>query len=440
MRNRRQYTGWVGQTAGSRHGRRQTALNVGAVLLGFVVLLMSFTDALFAGDWPQIHGPDRNAIATGEQLSVKWPDAGPKKIWDRPVGSGYAGVAVAGARVVLFHRIGDEEIATALDASTGKPLWAAPFATRYVSGIAPDNGPRCVPVIAGDRVVLLGAAGGLHCLELATGRTVWSHDTAKEFAAPNGYFGAGSTPLVHDGRVLVNVGGRDGAGLVAFALSDGKVLWKATAEGASYSAPTMTTIGGKPIAIFVTRLNIVGIDLAGSELLFRIPFGDRGPTVNAATPVVVGNHLFVTASYGIGAAWIDMAAKPAKTVWANDESMSSQYTTPVAYKGYLYGIHGRQDQGVAELRCIDPRDGKVQWTEEGFGAANLILAGDKFLAMKTNGELVLAEAAHDKFRPLAKARVLDGTVQPLPALAAGKLYVRDEKVLRCLEVGSAAAK
>ena len=402
----------------------------------FTVALVAIVQAASAGEWPQILGLDRNAIAAGEQLAEKWPGGNPRTVWQRPVGAGFSGVAVAGGRVVLFHRIEDREVAEALDAATGKPLWKVSFPTRYVSTIAPDDGPRCVPLIHKDHVYLLGAGGDLHCVSMGDGREVWSRSLVKDFGAREGYFGAGSTPIVVDDRLLVNVGGRDSAGIVAFSVGTGKTVWKATDEEASYSSPTGTNIEGQERVILVTRYNVVCIDPKNGEVAFRFPFGQRGPTVNAATPLVIGEHLFVSASYGVGAVMAKLEPKGARPLWESDEVMSSQYTTSVHHNGYLYGIHGRQDIGIAELRCIDPFAGKVIWKEEGFGTGNLILAGDKLLIMKTDGTLLVIEPSPKQYKPLAKAKVLDTTVQPLPALAAGLLYVRDTDTLKCLDLRS----
>jgi hypothetical protein len=179
----------------------------------------------------------------------------------------------------------------------------------------------------------------------------------------------------------------------------------------------------------------VGIDATTGKVAFRFAFGQRGPTVNAATPLMIDGHLFVSASYGVGAVWAKLDRNSAKEVWRSDEVMSSQYTTCVYHDGALLGIDGRQDLPPAHLRCFDPRTKKIHWTEENFGTGNLILAGDKLLILKTDGELVLAAADKTRFRPLARSQVLAGTAQPLPALASGKLYVRDEQTLKCLRVG-----
>ena len=416
-----------------KYVRRGVACSISC---GFMVALLATGHAAAAGEWPQILGPNRNAIAADEQLADSWPGGKPRTVWQRTVGDGFAGIAVAGGRAVLFHRIEDREIAEAMDARTGKPLWKASFPTRYVSTIAPDDGPRCVPLIHNDHVYLLGAGGDLQCVSMDMGRQIWSRSLAKEFGAREGYFGSGSTPVVAEEQLLVNVGGRDGAGIVAFSLETGETLWKATDEEASYSSPTQANIGGRKRVIFVTRYNVVCIDPRNGEVAFRFPFGQRGPTVNAATPLVFDQHLFVSASYGVGAVMAKLEAKVARPLWQSDEVMSSQYTTSVYHDGYLYGIHGRQDIGIAELRCIDPFTGTVVWKEEGFGTGNLVLAGDKLLIMKTDGALLLVQPSPKEYELLAQAKVFDTTVQPLPALAGGLLYVRDTGTLKCLDVSS----
>jgi hypothetical protein len=240
----------------------------------------------------------------------------------------------------------------------------------------------------------------------------------------------------------MNVGGRD-AGIVAFALADGKTLWKAINDDASYSSPALTTLAGRRQAVFVTRLTVTSVDPQDGKVLFEFPFGQRGPTVNAATPLVLGDHLFVSSSYGVGARWVKLDASgptvEANVEWDSDEIMSSQYTTCIEKDGVLYGIDGRQDLGVARLRAFDPTTQKVFWTEEDFGTGNLILAGDKILVMKTDGTLLLFAPSPKAYQPLAETQLFDTTVQALPALAAGRLFARDTQTLKCLQVGKPVA-
>jgi hypothetical protein len=262
----------------------------------------------------------------------------------------------------------------------------------------------------------------------------WSRALGRESSAPSGYFGFGSSPIVAAERLLVNVGAR-GAGIVALALDDGHTLWQATDDAASYASPIAMTIDGRMRVIFVTRLHVLSIDpLTGAEG-FRLPFGMRGPTVNAANPIGFGDHLFVTANYGVGARLLRLVADRAEEVWASDDVLSSQYVTPVMSKETMYGVDGRQDVGVARLRAVDPLARRVLWTKEEFGMASLLLAGDKLLALKVDGTLKLIEPRPDGYRELASAELLDGTTQALPALADGLFYARDVQTLKCFDLG-----
>jgi len=403
------------------------------LVVSWCVLLAS---SAVAGDWPQILGPARNGIAVGEQLAESWPESGPRLLWQRDIGAGLAGVAVVGDAVYLFHRVGDEEIIECFAANNGVPRWRTPFPARFSGGVHEDQGPRCVPTVQGDRVILFGAAGDLHCVSASSGKPIWSRAVNEDYEVRDGYFGVGSSPVVVGDRVLVNVGGKNGAGLAAFSLSTGETLWKATDEGASYSAPTVAKVAGQTRAIFVTRLNVVAVVPESGQVAFRFPFGKQGPTVNAATPLVMDDLLFVSASYGVGAVAAKLEFNDAPTLWRRDDVMSSQYVTCVYRDGYLYGVDGRQDVGVARLRCFDPRKGDVKWTVEDFGVASLILAGDKALALKTDGQLVLFRPNPERYEPLAEAKLFDDIAQALPALSNGRLFARDTKQLNCFEVGS----
>lgn len=404
-----------------------------AVAITCIALWM--TASATAGDWPQILGPNRNGIAQGETISHAWGPAGPRRVWQYDLGSGLAGPAVADGKVIIFHRIGNEDVAEALDARTGAPIWKVSFPTRYVSTISNDNGPRCVPTVHAGHVYLMGAGGQLHCVALADGSKVWSRDCARDFRAPDGYFGFGSSPIVAADRLLVNVGGASAeAGIVAFDLKTGRTLWQATSELASYSSPVAARIAGKDQVVFVTRYQTLGIDPATGRVWWKLPFGQRGPTVNAANPVVLGDDLFLTASYGIGAVYARLGAGEPQVVWANDNVLSAQYTTPIAHGGYLYGIDGRQDVGIASLRCIDLKTGKVVWSQDDFGKASLVLAGDKLLVQTTSGELRVVAASPEGYRLLASATVCGGESFALAALSDGYYYVRDGERLRCYDL------
>jgi len=410
-----------------------TALHV---LLGLILLLAPFRECQ-AGDWPQILGPARNGEARDEPVIPKWTAAGPKRLWSYSVGQGFAGPAVAGNRVIVFHRDGGAERVEALDAATGKSLWKTDFPATYVGTVNPDFGPRCVPLIHGDRVYVFGAAGDLHCVDLNDGAKRWTREAYREFDGDEGYFGAGSTPIIAAGKLIVNVGGR-GAGLVAFDLDSGKTVWQASDEGASYSSPTLATVSGQTHAVFVTRLNAISVDPSNGKIRFRFPFGRTGTTVNGATPLVFDDYLFVSSSYGVGANLSQISGDRIKEIWANDNVMSSQYSTCVYRDGFLYGTHGREDYQNGVLRCFEAKTGEVKWTVSGFGVAHTILVGDRLLLSGVDGRLRLAEVNSKAYREIASAEISTNVTRSLPALSNGKFYFRDNGSqggkLICLEL------
>jgi outer membrane protein assembly factor BamB len=411
--------------------------------VAFAAVFLVAATPVPGGDWPQILGPERTGAAAADERIFDSLTGTPNTLWEREVGSGFAGVAVADGIAVLFHRVGNTERVEGMDGRSGDALWKADFPARYRPSFIDDDGPRCVPLVHSGRVYLYGAQGGLYCLDLKSGRKLWQRDTFEDYSSkrpfrgepPEGYFGVGAAPVVAGDKLLVNVGGdTKDAGIVAFDLKTGKTVWTSTAERASYSAPVVATVDGTQHALFVTRLSVVSLDPADGSVRFQFPFNAPGPKVSGAAPLVLDGHLFVSASYEAGAVFAKIEDDAARILWRSDDLMSSQYTTCVRDGDVLYGIHGRQDIGVAALRCFNPKTRKLLWEEEEFGYATLIKADGKLLIMKTDGELVLAGLNPRRFEGLGRARLLDGTARALPALADGRLYVRDEKTLKCVDL------
>ncbi|MDA1093877.1 MAG: PQQ-like beta-propeller repeat protein [Acidobacteria bacterium] len=386
-----------------------------------------------AQDWPQLLGPTRNGAYSGVSLSETWPEGGPTRLWERPVGAGFAGPAVVGDRVILFHRVGGDEVVEALAAESGETVWRYAYPTTYRDDFGFDEGPRSVPVVADGRVHTYGAQGQLHTVDLATGAALWHVDTHARYAVRKGFFGAAGSPLVEAGRLIANVGGGEG-GIVAFDAATGDELWTATADESSYSSPVGATFGGRRHALFFTRTGLVGLDPTSGEVLFQKRWRSRsGSSVNAATPLVDGNRIFLSSSYQTGATLLRVDGKTLVEEWAGDESMTNHYATAVIREGVLYGYHGRQEYGPS-LRAVDLETGQVRWSEEGFGAGSVILAGTKLLILRESGELLLAEASPDGFVPIVKAQLLPGVVRAYPALADGRVYARNTDTLVAVDL------
>jgi outer membrane protein assembly factor BamB len=396
-------------------------------------LLLTLALVAFS-DWPQLLGPDRNGVYSGPEISISWTDNGPKRLWEKNVGQGFAGPAVVGGRVILFHRVDDREVVESLDAATGASQWRHDYPTSYRDDFGFDEGPRSVPVVADSIVYSFGAEGVLSAVALDTGKLLWSVATAERFKVAKNFFGAAGSPLVLDGRVLLNVGGAE-AGLVAFGAKTGELLWSATRDEASYSSPTSAMLGGERLALFYTRGGLEIVDPTKGTVKHQFPWRSRSrASVNAASPLVIGDVIFLSASYGTGAAALRFGSAGLTKLWSSDEALSSHYATAVHRDGVLYGFHGRQEYGQS-FRAVELLTGNVLWSEEKFGAGTVTLAGDKLVIVRESRELVVAAASPKEFRTLARARLLKGTVRAYPALADGVIYLRNEKTLAAFDLG-----
>jgi outer membrane protein assembly factor BamB len=401
-------------------------------VLAVIALVIGIAEVA-AGDWPQFLGPERTGVYRGPALSENWGSGGPSVVWRKNVGQGFSGPIIAQGSLILFHRVDKQEVVDAFDARTGASRWHFAYPTSYRDDFGFDEGPRAVPVVAGGIVYTFGAEGQLHALDLATGKRLWSEDTMKRFGVPKGFFGAAGSPLVEGDKVLANVGGK-GAGIVAFDAKTGKVVWTATDDQASYSSAAGATIGGRRLAVFLTRNRLIGLDPGTGMIQFQRRWQSRSAaSVNVATPVVVGDLVFVSAEYGPGAAVLRVEGSMLTELWASDEVLSNHYATSVYDDGYLYGFHGRQEYNPS-FRAVELRTGKVRWSEDRFHAGSVTLAGNRLIIMRETGELMLAAASPDAFRPIARAQILPATVRAYPALDEGFLYVRNENTLVCLDL------
>lgn len=390
-----------------------------------------------AGDWPQILGPNRTGVAVGETLLKEWPADGPNQVWSKPVGSGFAGVSVVGKTAIVFHRKANEEIVEAVNIADGETLWTSPAPCNYRSGVSSDSGPRCVPLIHQSQVVTFGAAGNLRCLDFASGKEQWARDVQTDFGAPEGYFGSGSTPVIYKDLVIVNVGSRKSAAIVAFNLNSGKTVWQTFDDTASYSAPLITTVNGKDVAIAVTRMNALLLDPASGKLLSEFPFGMRGPTVNGASPVMVGNKVLLSSSYRVGSVLATVGDKFSDIRNSGESLLATQYATPIVDGNVVFAVDGRQDSGDATVKCFDPLKEEILWQKSGFDYGTLIRADSQYLFLTCGGELIRFADSTLAYKQISRQQILNATGQGyrLPAISGGKLFVRDDQVLKCLQVG-----
>jgi len=398
-----------------------------AILFSFLL-----TGILAAEDWPQFLGPRRDGTYQGKALP-KWPANGPKLLWKKNIGAGFAGPAVVNGKLYLFHRQNEKEILECMDAAKGTVIWKSIADAAYVDQFGFDNGPRAVPTVHDGSVYTLGANGVVRSTDARKGRLNWTIDCRKKFGADKGFFGFACAPLVHGKNLLLNISGKKG-GIIALDTASGKLRWTATQDEASYASPIIANFNNTPQALFFTRAGLASINPADGAVNFTHPWQPAiRASVNACTPVAAGNLIFISTSYSKGATVLAVNGKKIETVWSNDTSLSCHYSSVVHHDGFLYGFHGRQERG-GELRCVEMKTGKVQWNLPGLRAGSVMLAGTELLIFTERGELLRGKANPKFFRATARVQLMGATVRAYPALANGKLYLRNDRQLACFQL------
>ncbi len=412
-------------------------------------------------DWPRFLGPTGDSVSTEKGIVTPWPKAGPRVVWDMKLGSGYAAPTVSRGRLFVFDRVRNHCRLNCVNSESGELLWAFEYQTEYVDSYGYNNGPRCSPIVDGERVYLYGPEGMLHCVRATDGKLIWKLDAQAEYGVVQNFFGVGSTPVVEGDLLLVQVGGSpkgsdevdfgrlkgNGSGLVAFDKYTGKVKYKTTDELASYASPVLATIDKRRWCFLFARGGLVGLDPATGKVDFRYPWRAKIlESVNASNPVVVGDKVFISETYGPGAALLKVKPGACEEVWTDaekgrdDKSMQCHWNTPIYVDGNLYGCSGRHE-GNAELRCIEFATGKVRWSQADLTRTSLLLVDGHFVCLAEDGTLSLLKVDPKKYDVVSSVVLLDGR-RPLlqkpcwaaPVLAHGLLYLRGADRLVCLEL------
>lgn len=408
------------------------------ILTASALLLIPITAR--ADDWPQWLGPKRDG--TSSEVIKPWKDP-LKVVWSQPVGKkskaieGHGSPVVAKGKVYLHYgtRGKFEEIVAAFDADTGKPVWSKTY-PRAKAAFPFGNDPRGSPLVADGKVYTFGITGILSCWNADDGAMQWQVDTAKEYKSPSLTFGSSSSPIVVDDLVLVNVGAK-GASIVAFNKNTGREVWKKLDDGATYSSPIVHGSGENKQIIFLTAKGLVGLSPKDGSVFWQHPLVDL-ILESSTTPVIAGEILFGTSITfgGLGLQMIEDKGKPAaKKLWQNS-NLNCYFATPVVVgKDTFYMVTGSLIAKSATLQCVDATSGKILWSRPKVGAyhASLVRTGDdKLLFIEEAGNFVLIEPNREKYVELARTNGVCGATWVHPALANGRVYIRDDENLICV--------
>lgn len=395
-----------------------------------ILSAVAMSSLLSAADWPHYRGPNHDAVSTETNWSTAWPKEGPKQLWKTNVGTGNSPVSIKAGKLYTMGHAQNKDQVVCINCENGEIVWKHSYDSEGFANMH-EGGPAAAPAIDGDSVYTLGRAGDLFCLDAASGKVKWSLNTVKEFKAELPFFGYTASPLVLGNNVIVTVGA-NGASTVAIDKTSGKLAWKSGDDPAAYAAPVPFPQGKATHVAMLNGAGLVILDAAKGTEAARFPWDTPSPMnshVNAATPVISENRAFVGSSYGMGCALaeIDLAGGKAKQVWKNDD-LSTQYSSALQIGGYLYGFHSHgQNDGSGELRCLDAKTGDVKWSQKNPGLGALTAAGGKLVMLTRQGELVVADAAPEKYNELARAQVTGTLCRTEPILCDAKIYVRTSR-------------
>ena len=395
-------------------------------ILVFPLLWLSLSTAN-GDDWPIWRGPLRNGVSAEKNWQHSWPTNGPNVLWKAAVGIGFSSVAVANGRLYTMGNSDNQDTVTCLETKSGNVLWkhsyACPLDDRFFEG-----GPTSTPTVDGDRVFTLSRQGDVFCFDALSGQVVWSKNVQKEAEARIPGWGFSSSPMVHDNKLILNVGD---AGMAIDKVS-GAILWKSGPGEAGYMTPHPIKIGDSWFALIASGKFYQCVDLESGLVAWK----HRWLTTNgcnAADPIVIGDQVFVSSGYGRGAALLSFTDSAAKVVWNNTE-MQNQLNSSVYIDGHLYGFDG-DEGGEVQLKCMEFLSGEVRWSHTGLGAGSLMVADNHLIILSEAGELSIAPVSSNGFETISSAKILDGKCWTVPVLSNGLIYCRNAAgELACVDV------
>jgi outer membrane protein assembly factor BamB len=396
-----------------------------------VVLFLCSSVNLFAQsntDWPQWRGANRDGISKETGLLKEWGKDGPPLVWKTTgAGRGYSTLAVSKGRIYTMGLRGDKEFIVAFDVATGKEVWAVQNGSAFRNDRG--DGPRGTPTIDGDRLYALGGSGDLSCLDVKTGKVIWTMNVLQKFGGSNPRWGISESPLIMDEKVLVNAGGSD-ASIVALSKKDGSVIWKTQSEQAGYSSAIPIMIGGKTQVVFFTSTRAVGLDPKDGTLLWEYKNASNR-TANAATPIVRNNRVFISSDYGTGAGLVEIKAdgKTAQEIYFTKE-MRNHHSSSVLIGEHLYGFSG------SILTAMKFDTGEVVWKDRSVGKGSLVFADGHLYCFSENGVVGLVEATPTGYKEKGRFTITQDSLPTWthPVVAGGRLYLRDQDTIYAYDV------
>ena len=381
--------------------------------------------------WTNFRGPNRDGRYDEMAVLTTWPSSGLTPLWKQPIGIGYASFVIADGRAYTIEQRRSKEVVTAYDVNNGRELWNQGWNAEYND--TNGDGPRATPTWDEGRIYALGATGELRCLDAKTGAIAWGRNILKDNGASNLQWAMAASPLIVDDKVIVLPGGPAGKSVVAYNKLTGAPVWKSQSDPQAYVSPMLVTLAGRRQIVVISSSRILGLVPEDGALLWSHVW-DTDMGINVSQPIPVDkNRLFISAGYGKGAALLEISGSgnsfSAKPVWENI-NMKNKFNSSVLHEGHVYGL----DEGI--LSCVDVNTGARKWKGGRYGYGQVILASGHLIVTCDSGELALVKATPDAFTEVARFPALNGKIWNYPAIANGKLLVRNDTQMAAYNIAA----
>ncbi len=426
------------------------SLRVPALALSFLAMTTAT-----AADWPAFRGPDRDGRCTETGLLKKWPKDGPKQLWTaKDLGLGWGTPSVANGCIYgIGNREGKDGV-WALKESDGSHLWFTPFADSAKGLGSQTNGPASTPTIHDGKLFAVSANGTLTCFDAKSGKSLWTKSYPKDFGSRQPRWGFTESVYVDGDTVICAPGARDAA-VAALKANSGEVIWKTNAGdvggGNGYSSPLKATIGGVPMYVVLLgqKSGVVGVRATDGKLMWQYKGTPAaGGVAQIPMPIVKDDYVWVSTSYGGGAALLQVVAKgkesfEVKVIKTYKKlELNNHHGGMVLVNGFVYFGHN-QNQGNPV--CVDFKTGEIKWGPEkppagGQGSVAVLYADGRLYFRYQNGVLALVEPSPEELKVVSSFRLPAPNVRsypqswPYPVIANGKLYIRDQNVMYAYDV------
>jgi len=430
---------------------------MGRILVLITVIWLLLAVPTWGADWPQWRGPNRDGIWCEKGIVQKFDSQKLPIRWRAKIANGYSGPTVANGRVYVTDRLASPpavERVHCFDAMTGDGIWSYDYKCKY-ERVEHRNGPRASVTVDENRAYSLGTMGHFFCFDAAKGEVLWRKNLNTEYKIKMPMWGIAASPLVEDELVIVQIGGKDNACIVAFDKVTGKEKWRALNDSASYSAPIVIEQAGKRVLVCWTGERVVGLDAQTGKLYWQHPFTPGRISQNIATPVFQNNYLFVSSFFdgslllkvhpdklAVEKVWHRKGPNERKT-----DSLHCCISTPILQADYIYGV-----DSYGELRCLALHTGDRIWEsldavpQARWANIHMVRHEDKIWMFNERGELIISKLSPEGFHEISRAKLINPTEGQLnqrggvcwshPAFAYKHIYIRNDEQLFCADLSS----